>query len=135
MSNTRREFLKSCGPLVVVPALAVTNRLGAAGAWQLSFDKVHDVVEVRVGGPSGRLIKWNDRGLGGRYTWCWKDPLGELRSIAPWVGDGDRIKLWAKVLIMEGGTGDHQCDMNTLYNGVRKQRWEFDEDEDHEIGR
>lgn len=135
MNYTRLQFLKSCGPLVLVPVLAFNDRLKGAGAWQLSFDKVHDVVEVHLGGPEGQLIRWDDRGFGGQYTWSWKDPLAEVRSIAPWVGDGDRIKLWAKVWTMEGGTGDHQCDMNTLYDGVRKQRWEFDEDEDHEIGR
>lgn len=103
--------------------------------WQQSFDKVHDVLELRVGNANGPLIQWGDRGFGGQYTWSWQDPIGENRDISAWVGDGDHIKLWARVWTTNPGTGDHQCDMDTRYNGVSRQRWEFDEDEDHEIGR
>ena len=102
--------------------------------WQQKVDKCHDRLVVRVGGPNGPMIRWGDRGLGGAYTWAWNDPVGEVRDISPWVGDGDQIKLYA-LIIETGETGDHQCDMDTLYNGQRKQRWEFDEDEDHDIRR
>ena len=99
--------------------------------WQQSFDKVHDLLILRVGGEGGPVITWPDRGFGGQYTWCWADPTGETRDISAWVGEADRISLWAQIF-ENGATGDHQCDMDTRYNGESKQRWEFDGQEDHD---
>lgn len=104
-------------------------------AWEQQFDKVHDALELRVGGENGPLISWRDRGFGGQFTWSWQDPVGERRDIGFWVGDGDQISLWARIWKTNPGSGDHQCDMDTLYSGESKQRWEFDEDEDHDIER
>jgi len=101
-------------------------------AWELKFDKTHDYVDVHVSGPGGALIAWPDRGNGGQHTWSWKDPTGEVRDISQWVGAGDQIKLWA-VCINTGETGDHQVDMDTRWDGQRKQRWEFDGNEEHDI--
>jgi hypothetical protein len=102
--------------------------------WQITVDKCHDELELRIDNSGGQLISWPDRGDGGRVTWTWRDPVSELRDISQFVGDGDQIKLWAKIK-ETGATGDHQCDMDTRYNGESKQRWEFDEEEDHEIHR
>jgi len=110
------------------------TRFIAGAGWQQRFDKVHDALELRVGHASGPLISWRDRGNGRQYTWVWSDPVGEIRDITPWVGSGDKIFLWARIIEL-GATHDHQCDMDTLFAGVSKQRWEFDEDEDHEIDR
>ena len=105
-----------------------------ATGWELKFEKVHDFVDVHVGGSGGQLIAWPDRGDGGRHTWSSKDPVNEVRSIQPFVGDGDQIKLYA-VCIDAGVTGDHQVDMDTRYSGRRVQRWEFDGNEEHDIRR
>ena len=99
--------------------------------WQQRFDKVHDLLIIRVGGDSGPKISWPDRGFGGQYTWCYADPIGETRDISPWVGDADHISLWARIL-QNGSTGDHQCDMDTRYNDACKQRWEFADQENHD---
>lgn len=104
--------------------------------WQQKFDKVHDYLALRLGGSDGPMITWPDRGQGGKWTWCWQDPIGETRDISQWVGDGDQIKLYAVIYKdPNGGSGDHQCDMDTQYNGEQKQRWEFDRDEGHDVGR
>src|SRR5947207_15243236 len=83
----------------------------AGAGWQQRFDKVHDALELRVGHENGPLISWRDRGNGGRFTWAWSDPVGEVRDISPWVGSGDRIFLWARV-IETGAAHDHQCDID-----------------------
>ena len=36
------------------------------------------------------------------------------------------------LLIIRVGWRDHQCDMDTRYNGESKQRWEFDGQEDRD---
>ena len=101
--------------------------------WSQKFDKVHDLLELRVGGPLGTLISWPDRGRKGRYTWAIEDGK-EIRDLTPWVRKEYKIKLWARILRDSARpSGDHQCDMDTLYNGTRRQRWEFDGCEDHEI--
>jgi hypothetical protein len=94
-----------------------------------------DKLQVRLGNSNGQLISWPDRGLGGQYTWSWKDPVPEVRDISEFVGDGDQISLWARIDTDGQGSGDHQCDMDTRYNGSPKQRWEFDGSEDHDIHR
>ncbi|MFZ5895037.1 MAG: hypothetical protein ACOY0T_28515 [Myxococcota bacterium] len=112
------------------PALSDIRR----GPWELKFDRVHDYVDIHVGGSAGPLITWPDRGLGGKHTWSHRDPVGEIRGISAFVGEGDQIKLYA-VCIDANETGDHQVDMDTRYLGVRKQRWEFDGHEEHDIKR
>ena len=101
--------------------------------WEQRFEKVHDAVELR--NQRGDLIKWDDRGMGGRYTWSHLDPVLEVRDITQWVGSGNPIHLYARVLQLPRGTGDRHCDMDTLSNGARVQRWEFDDKVDYEIKR
>jgi hypothetical protein len=113
------------------------RRIQEGRGWQQKFDKVHDHVDIYVPG-TGALIQWLDRGNGEpgkKHTWSWNDPVGETRGIGHWVGEGDQIRLIALVF-KTGATNDKQIDMDTLYDGVRKQRWEFDgKPEDHDISR
>jgi hypothetical protein len=130
---TRRQFVKSTA--VVVPGIVLVKKAGASPGWELRFEKVHDKLQVRLGNSNGQLISWPDRGIGGQYTWSWKDPVPEVRDISKFVGNGDQVSLWARIDTDGQGSGDHQCDMDTRYNGVRKQRWEFDGTEEHDIKR
>lgn len=118
--------------------------------WTIRVEKCHDYLIVRVAAYTGVLspsyirklvqVKWPDRGgrgggtPGGEFTWSWNDPTREERDLTPWVGDAPRIYMVAQII--EGGeTGDHQCDMVVRYNGRVRQRWEFDEKEEHLISR
>lgn len=100
--------------------------------WQQRFDRCHDRLMLRVGGPGGPLICWPDRGEGGQFTWSAQDPEGEARDLSPWVGSSPRLRLYA-VVIQTGETGGYGCAMATLFDGVLCQSWRFDGDEDHEI--
>jgi hypothetical protein len=130
---TRREFALLTG----VTALAVilpdgsTGAAGAAAGWALRFERVHDLLLVRVGDEQGPLISWGDRGLGGTYTWSWQDPVGDTRDISgfPGVGDGAELRLWAKIL-SAGATGDQGADFAVIYDGAERQRRAFDNYED-----
>src|SRR5260221_161698 len=111
-------------------AEAVNYRIQRAlegSGWQLRFEKVHDCLKVFA--SNGALITFPERGQGGKFTWHSSDPVGETHGIGLFVGDGDQIHLYS-VITADGSSGDHQCDMDTLYNGARKQRWEFDNDEE-----
>ena len=129
----RREFVKSAS--VIVPGILLVRKASGAPGWELRFIKVHDKLQVRLGNSKGQLISWPDRGFGGDYTWCWKDPVPETRDVTEFVGEGDQIKLWAKIERDKQGSGDKKCEMETLHNGERKKKWEFDGEESHEIKR
>ena len=88
--------------------------------WKQSFRRVGGNLELRVGDSKGRLISWPDRGSGGRFTWAGGDPA-EQKDISPWVGNGNRIKLWARFT----SATREPCLMDTYSGEVRKQRWEF----------
>ena len=74
-------------------------------SWQQRFEKVHDALELRVGGENGPLISWQDWGVGGQFTWSWQDPVNETRDIGFRVGDGDQISLWACIWKSNPGSG------------------------------
>jgi hypothetical protein len=125
-------LLDACGTTrQEVDTLGISFTRTGAGGWQQRFYRVHDVLELRVGSSTGPLISWPDRGNGGRYTWSSRDPEGEVRDLTPWVGAGNPIRLWARI---SSGSADRQCVMDTLFSSNRRQRWEFNDVEYHEIG-
>jgi hypothetical protein len=136
---TRREFAVLTGITAlaaIVPGRPVGATPRATPGWALRFDRVNDLLLVRVGGEQGALISWGDRGLGGQYTWSWQDPMGETREIRGLAGVADQAELllWAKV-IEAGATGNLDATFVTLYNGEERQRWEFDNYEEHSVRR
>ena len=96
----------------------------AAGRWEQRFERVNDALEMRVGGMKGSLITFEGKGEGKRYTWTQKDGAG-TQDLTPWVGTSTQIKLWARVWMRGKGQQRASCAMDTLYNGYRRQRWEF----------
>jgi hypothetical protein len=124
-------LLDACGTTQQeVDGLVLSITRTGQGGWQQRFYRVHDVLELRVGGSTGTLISWPDRGNGGRVTWTSSDPEGDVRDITRWVEDNNPIRLWARI---SSGSGERQCVMDTLYNSNRRQRWEFNDVEFHEI--
>ncbi len=106
--------------------------------WEQRFENVHDALELRVvdsRGERGTLIRWEDRGFRGKYTWSYRDPVPEVRDITQFVGDGNSIRLWARIIRLPNGRGDQQCTMDTICDGFRKLRWQFDDTEDRYINR
>jgi hypothetical protein len=139
MLLTRREFAVLTGITAlatIVPHRHAGATTRAAAGWALRFDRVNDLLLVRVGGEQGALISWGDRGLGGQYTWSWQDPVGEVREIGGLAGVGDQpeLVLWAKVS-EAGATGNLQATFVTLYGAEERQRWDFDTYEEHSVRR
>jgi hypothetical protein len=93
------------------------------GGWEQHFEKVTDALELRVGSIRGPLISWPNSGAKGRFTWHKRDGVG-THSIRRWVGDSEQIKLWARV--WSESNERPYCAMDTLYNGDRRQHWEFE---------
>ncbi len=110
---------------------AFTLRSAQAG-WSQQFETVNDALEIRVGSAKGPLITFVGKGQDRRYTWHRSDGPGTV-SIQPFVGDGAQIRLWARVWSQSGQSA--LCVMNTLYNGQRRQRWEFNGEVEYGIGR
>jgi hypothetical protein len=120
-------------PFEMKPAVATGSPEPEAptGLWAQRFHKVHDALELRIGGPQGPLVQSDGVGVPGKYTMTWRDRVPHDIDLAPWVGDRLGASLWARIHELPGGSGDHQCDMDTMYKGTSCQRWEFDEDEAH----
>lgn len=109
--------------------------LSSQGGWQQRFERVNDALELRVNASNGPLISWPDRGFGGKYTWSYRDPAPEVRDIGQWFGGGASVTLWARIVQLPNGSGSRQCNMDTLYNGSRRQRWEFSGDVQYTVSR
>ena len=94
--------------------------------WSVVFEEVHDKLEVRVGGKSGKLVKWAERGAE-KITWTMADctaHANETRSLDKWVpGDEPVLTLWARVTKEAGGA---RCKMKVMRKGQVKATWEFD---------
>jgi len=94
--------------------------------WSIAFEEVHDRVEVRIGGPAGKLLRWKGRG-GDGVSWtrgnCEQFP-NEQRGLDAWAAkDKPRITLWARVSKDSGGA---RCKLKVLHNDQVRANWEFD---------
>jgi hypothetical protein len=130
----RRELVKSSA-LVIVPGLSLVISGADAAGWALRFNLVHDKLQVRFDSSDGKLISWPDRGLGGQYTWSWKDPAPETRDISAFTGGLNQITLWARIESESKGSAERICNMITTYGGSDKQSWRFDNTEWHKISK
>jgi hypothetical protein len=97
-----------------------------SGGWSLRFLKVKGILEVRLDGPNGQLIVWEDRGLKGKHTWASADRQPETRSIENWVKERRKFSLHAKISReSENDPTDPFCQMETLFKGQSKGTWQF----------
>lgn len=66
--------------------------------WSIVFEEVHDRVEVRIDGPTGKLLRWKGRGSD-KVSWtranCEQFP-SEQRPLDAWIAkDAPRITFVA----------------------------------------
>ena len=94
--------------------------------WSIIFEEVHDRVELRIGGPSGKLVRWEGRGSG-KMSWTRANSErfpNEEQELDAWVAkDSPRLTLWARVSKDSGGA---RCRLRILRGGELKAVWEFD---------
>ncbi|MBL8291741.1 MAG: hypothetical protein JNN08_07890 [Bryobacterales bacterium] len=101
--------------------------------WSIVLEEVHDRVEIRIDGPTGKLLRWKGRGSD-KVSWtranCEQFP-NEQRPLDAWVAkDAPRITLWARVSKESGGG---RCKLKVLRDDQVKVRWEFDKVKTGEI--
>ncbi|MCC6591000.1 MAG: hypothetical protein IT168_30210 [Bryobacterales bacterium] len=117
---TRRTFA------AVLGGSAAAAAFHQSAGWTLVFEEVHDNLEVRVGGKTGKLVKWAERGAD-KITWTKADctaHANEPRSLDKWVTpDEPVLTLWARVTKESGGA---RCKMKIVRKGQVKATWEFD---------
>lgn len=101
--------------------------------WSIIFEVVHDRVEVRLDGPTGKLLRWRGRGSN-KMSWtkanCEQFPSEECPLGDGVSKDAPRITLWARVAKDAGGA---RCKLKVLRDDQVKAQWEFNKVKTGEI--